>query len=248
MNNANSEKFTGVLVGGTSLLIRCAEILLERGHQVTAVVSSDPQVTKWCVDRSLISHLPNYAAWETLETFDYLFSIVNEQILPVNIIQLAQKLAINYHDAPLPRYAGTHATSWAILTGETDYAVSWHIINDKVDAGDILLQSPVDISKTDTAFTLNTKCYEAAILSFQRLVGCLANNSIEQIKQDASQRTFFPKSKKPERGGLFSWNWTADRIASYVRALDFGNHPNGLASPKVLIGDKVFIVRRLRDH
>ena len=77
-------------------------------------------------------------------------------------LALPRRFAINYHDAPLPRYAGRHATPWAILQQETQYAVTWHVMASTIDAGDILVQQPVSIAPQDTAYTLNLACFDAA--------------------------------------------------------------------------------------
>ncbi|MCG1055170.1 hypothetical protein KQH49_09545 [Mycetohabitans sp. B5] len=53
---------------------------------------------------------------------DWLFSVVNPLILPASLIKRIREDAFNYHDAPLPRYAGNHATSCALLAHELEYA------------------------------------------------------------------------------------------------------------------------------
>ena len=53
--------------------------------------------------------------------FDVLFSIANLRILPDAVLEQA-KVRINFHDGPLPGYAGLNVTSWAILAGETPMA------------------------------------------------------------------------------------------------------------------------------
>ena len=69
------------------------------------------------------------------EPFDYLFSVVNMGLLAPEVLALPRRMAINYHDGPLPRYAGAHATSWAILRGERAHGVTWHEMTALVDAG-----------------------------------------------------------------------------------------------------------------
>lgn len=79
---------------------------------------------------------------------DYLFSIfsiVNRHLIPNELIALPQHLAINYHEAPLPNYAGVHATSWAIMNREVKHGITWHVMTERVDAGDILKQHFVEI-------------------------------------------------------------------------------------------------------
>ena len=64
---------------------------------------------------------------------------------------------INFHDGPLPRYAGLHVTSWALLNQEREHGVSWHVMEVGVDTGDVLAESRFQLSDDDTAFTVNAK-------------------------------------------------------------------------------------------
>ena len=136
--------FSCFIVGEGTLPIRCAEVLLQRGHDILGIVSPDSSLRRWARERD-IPHLDpatleDLAAFLGQRAFDYLFSIVNSYILSEDILALPRRMSINYHDAPLPRYAGSHATSWAILARESRYGVSWHVATRRVDAGDILSQ------------------------------------------------------------------------------------------------------------
>jgi amino acid adenylation domain-containing protein len=246
MNEVENGKFSCFIIGGGTLPIRCAEILLRAGHKICAIASSDKEVKRWAKENS-ISHLSPGAnlAEQISEPFDYLFSIVNEHILREDILLLPRRMAINYHDAPLPKYAGTHATSWALLNGESVHGISWHLITETVDAGDVLKQEPVEISERDTALTLNTKCYEAAIKAFSELVADLSTGNVVVQKQNLAERTFFPRFKRPANGGVISWNKPAAEISRLVRALNFGNHPNPLGTAKFAVGDDFLIASEI---
>lgn len=245
MNLDKDKKISCVIIGGGTIPIRCAEILLQKGHELCAIVSTESKVKKWAEDNNILHLVPGEKLAEQIQQpFEYLFSINNKHILREDVLQIPQKLSINYHDAMLPKYAGTHATSWALLNGEKTHGISWHIITDVVDAGDILKQSSVPIDKNDTALTLNTKCYEAAIKAFDELVEDLAADKAVPKKQNLEDRTFFPRFKRPANGGLISWNKTASEISQLVRALNFGEHPNPLGVAKIAIQDEFFIVSK----
>ena len=105
--------------------------------------------------------------------FDWLFSIANLAIVPDAVLAKATSGAINFHDGPLPRYAGLNAPVWALLNRETRHGVTWHLIEGGIDEGDIVEQRRFDLDAGETALTLNTKCYAAAIESFGALVAAL---------------------------------------------------------------------------
>ncbi len=240
------DRFSSAIIGHGSLPIRCAEILVGKAHAVDAIVSSDESVIQWADENSI-------RCFESVEDYrdgfsgsvDYLFSINNEHILTKEILETASKQAFNYHDSLLPSYAGTHATSWALLNGEKSHGVSWHLIVDKVDAGDIAKQGVVAISDQDTAFSLNTKCFEAAVKTFEELVEDLGCGRLDLVKQDSDGRSFFPRFKRPPNVCVISWNSSAKEIARLVRALDFGDHPNELGKAKLSVGTDFFVVNEI---
>ncbi|HEU0080312.1 MAG TPA: formyltransferase family protein, partial [Longimicrobiaceae bacterium] len=170
------KRFDAFLVGEGSLLVRCGDALLREGHRVRGVASPGGAPAEWAALHGIPHASPggDLAGFLRSAPCEYLFSIVNRRVLPAEVYGLASRAAINFHDSPLPRYAGVHATSWAILHGERVHGVTWHLIADEVDAGDVLAQRLVEVEPRDTALTLNAKCYDAALESFEELVGELA--------------------------------------------------------------------------
>ena len=238
---------SAVIIGGGTLPIRCAEIFLERGHKLRAVVSSDIEVRDWAAKRSIECLDPGGELAESLsrQPFDHLFSINNEHILRDDVLSLPRKMAINYHDAPLPAYAGMHATSWALISGEKTHGISWHLVTDVIDAGDILKQKTVEISETDTALTLNSKCYEAAIKAFAELTDELSSGTASALPQDLERRSYFPLFKRPSDGAVVDWSRTAGEVSALVRGLDLGGHPNPLGRAKAIVGGQLVLLRSI---
>src|SRR5688572_24900266 len=125
-----------VLIGQGSLPICCGNLLRQRSWSIRTVHSPDASLTAWAHEAGL-RHLTARAELRAAlarDHVDYIFSINNPWILPPELLACARRRAINYHDSPLPRYAGLHATSWAILAGETEHAVSWHELRAQIDA------------------------------------------------------------------------------------------------------------------
>ena len=126
-----------VLVGSESLLIQCAQTLEQQGHQVVAVVSARAAVRKWATERGvrLFRDAKSLPAATDLLPFDYLFSITNLSVLPEEVIALPTRGAINFHDGPLPEYAGLNTPVWALLHGQAGHGVTWHTMTASVDGG-----------------------------------------------------------------------------------------------------------------
>lgn len=239
------ELFSCYLIGADTLLIECGEVLLAKGHTIKGVISSAPRVSQWAHGKSLpvIAHQPGYSAALTGEEFDYLFSITHLAIIKDEVLVLPKKGAINFHDGPLPAYAGLNTPAWALINREESYGISWHVITPGVDEGDLLKQATFDIAADETSLSINTKCFAAALDSFPVLVDELASNTTSPIRQDLSLRSYFGKFDRPEAEGLIQWQQGAIEIEALIRGLDFGDYPNLLVMPKVRINGKVFAVQ-----
>src|SRR3989441_6520094 len=230
-------QFSCFVIGEGALTVQCCDILLNRGHEVLGIVTSNPEIIRWAQERSVRPLDPTGDLEDafTGRPFDYLFSIANMRVLPKAIVALPRRLAINFHDGPLPRYAGVHATSWALIHNERSHAVSWHEISDLVDGGRIVKQQPVSIAEDETAHSLNTKCFEAGMQSFADLVEEIENGRCQPRDQDLSQRTYFGMYERPPAACVLVWEKPAAELAALVRGLEFGPYPNPLGRAKIAL-------------
>lgn len=223
-------------MGDESLLVQCGVALRDRAHTIRAVITESASVADWAVGEGLTVHTPEalLAGGLEIEPFDWFFSIANLRIVPKRVWQLAGSGAVNFHDGPLPKYAGLNAPAWAIIAGETEYAVTWHLFGAGIDDGDILVQEPVTIEAEDTSLTLNTKCFEAGIVSFGTLLDHLERGDLQRGGQDKTGRTYFGKHRRPANGATINPAAPAADAGRLVAALTFGRgYANPLALPKI---------------
>ncbi|HWN66476.1 MAG TPA: hypothetical protein VNM90_02490, partial [Haliangium sp.] len=104
------------VAGAESLLIHCAEALLQRGHTICGVVTAAPQLEGWARQAGLPVVAPGAdLAARLTEPFDYFFSITNLSMIRQDVLAKAHRGGINFHDGPLPRYAGLYVTAWALI-------------------------------------------------------------------------------------------------------------------------------------
>jgi len=240
--------FSCYLIGGDSLLIECAEVLLTKGHNIRGVITSAPRLSQWAMSKSItvIAADKNYPTTlienAKTEPFDYLFSITHLAIINDEVLALPQKMTINFHDGPLPAYAGLNAPAWALMNQEEQYGISWHKVVPGIDEGELLKQSNFDITAGETSLSINTKCFAAALESFPVLVDELCHNQTQPISQDLSKRSYFGKYQRPEAMGFLSWEKNANALAAFIKALNFGEYPNLLTTPKVVINNTTFTI------
>ena len=236
-----------VFVGDGSLLIQCAEAYASAGHRLQAVASHADAVLAWAAQKNipairLQASAPLALADLSGLEFDYLFNIASLQILPASVMARARKLALNFHDSLLPRYAGLHASSWALMAQEVAHGVTWHEMTPAVDAGRIVRQVRFDIAPDETAVSLNTKCYDAGLSSFVAIVQDLEHGDLPLTEQSGT-RSYFGARKRPDWLATLDFSRPAQELEALVRALDFGPYPNGLVCPKIYLGGKVLYVR-----
>lgn len=232
------------LIGEDSLLIQCGNNLLSRHHHIEFIVSPIKIIQDWSRKNNIfcVSSIGELLAFNFKE-IDYLFSIVNSFILPKDIIQMPKQGVINYHDSPLPKYAGLNATTWAILNNEKEHGVTWHSVNESIDAGDIIKQLLFPIYENDTAFTLNLRCYEHGIQSFDALLSDLEQEAAIFRKQDLQKRTYFGATYPLPNLGFIDWkNFSSEFVIRMSRALTLGHYNNNVGSLKIYIeGDYLVI-------
>ena len=109
------QRFRCFLIGSESLLIECAETLLKQGHEVLGVITSAKKVSSWAHGRNLrvLDARGDYASALREQPFEFLFSITHLAIIPGDLVALPTRGAINFHDGPLPNYAGLNTPVWA---------------------------------------------------------------------------------------------------------------------------------------
>mgnify|MGYP000969092694 FL=1 len=178
--------FSCVLIGNESLTRECGAALIARGHRVAALVTHNPEVGAWARGQGL-PVIAQEKGWEAqVPDVDWLLSVANLSLLPEAALTRAAKGGVNFHDGPLPRHAGLNAPVWAILQGDTQHGITWHRITAGVDAGAVLVQRLFDIAPNDTALTLNTRCFEAALDSLPELFTALEQDA-PGVAQDFTQ-------------------------------------------------------------
>jgi len=233
---------SALIIGNESLTIQCADALVQRGHSIAALVTRNPEVRAWGLARGLRVEGQGRDLAGRLAGLrvDWLLSIANLNVIPDAVLALASE-AVNFHDGPLPRYAGLNAPVWAILNGEPTHGITWHRMVAGVDEGPIIEQRLFDIAPGDTALTLNTKCFEAAIDSFPAVLTALENGAAGQ-PQDLALRSEYRRADRPAAAARLDFTQGADKVAALVCALDHGNYPNPLALPKVEAAGRILMV------
>ncbi|MAB72174.1 MAG: peptide synthetase, partial [Planctomycetaceae bacterium] len=180
------------LIGDSMIAQRVLGRLLESGFEITACLPGGDAFAA----EARASGVRTEAVGADLATLcrepcDWILSVFNTRILPAEVIDHPARGVINFHDGPLPRYAGLYAPTRALLDGADEHGVAWHLVDEGIDTGDLLVTEPVSIEAGDTALTLQLRCVEAGCRSFERLIPVLHEADPQGRVQDPSLRTFF---------------------------------------------------------
>ncbi len=240
---------SAVFVGEQAAVAKCASVWLDRGNSIAFVVSGNTEVLRWASERGIpiyqsVNDLLGNALWPD---FDWLFSVVNFEILPPEIIAAARVGAANFHDGPLPRHAGLNAPIWALLAGESEHGITWHLMTDEVDAGDILIDINITVSPSETALSLNARCLEAALEGFSELAAQIENGTLDPRPQVGSSGTRHLRHALPPAAGRLDFSQPASRVAGFVRALDHKRYYNAVTSPKIEIDGAIIAVSQAEE-
>jgi methionyl-tRNA formyltransferase len=216
-----------------------------------ALVISHPGLTgfgsligRFCADRGieyLESATPNdQPVLERLRAIapDYLFSIYNPNILKPEILAIP-RVAVNFHAAPLPRYRGTNLFSWAIINGDSDYGVAWHIIERTIDTGDIVSRRMFPLSGTETALALCQRSFEVGVDLLREDIVPKLTAGLPRTVQPASPSTYYGLKDLPPNGGRVDFLWKFERIERLIRGLSYESAPNPFVYAVANVGEKL---------
>ena len=217
---------------------------MEAGHTIELVASANEEVLAHARASGLhaLRIEPEQDIRLPTGGFDYLFSVANLRLIDAPTVARARRLALNFHDGPLPRYAGLNATSWALMAGETTHGVTWHEMTEVADAGRIARQVLFAVQADETALGLNARCYEAGLASFIDMARDIAHDQLA-LQPQAAGRSYFGRDRRPAALGTLDFQRPARELAAMVRALDFGSYANPLGCAKLLWGDRLLLAR-----
>lgn len=145
---------------------------------------------------------------------------------------------VNIHSSLLPRWRGAAPIQWAILGGDSESGVSTMRLVEKLDAGDVLLQTRTPLSREETASSLHDRlAWMGAELIVPTLDG-LAAGSLKGEPQDESKVTYAAKLTKE-----MEWLDPAlgsEQLDRHVRAL------NPWPGTSIWVKDRLGSVTRLK--
>ncbi|MCW8209268.1 formyl transferase [Verminephrobacter aporrectodeae subsp. tuberculatae] len=147
---------------------------------------------------------------------DYFFVANFQQQLSSELLAIPRIAAINFHPAPLPRYAGLAPFFWMVRHGERHGAISVIKMDEGLDTGPIIMQRQLRLSGHETSIDLRTFQEQQNVLLLLDLLPTLANGAFTCIPQDLSRRSYYGRPKETDY--LLNFTLNAATVHRYVLA------------------------------
>ena len=96
-------------------------------------------------------------------------------LIPSHLINCAKLSAINFHTSLLPRYRGPNPEFCAIYNQEKKTGITYHLLNNKFDQGNIILQESIKIHDNDTTLSLSLKLSHLGKKLLKKLIKLLSS-------------------------------------------------------------------------
>ncbi|MCM6776025.1 methionyl-tRNA formyltransferase [Nocardia sp. CDC159] len=212
---------------------RTLQALIDSGHQVVLSVthpdSSDSYKGIWsdsvaelAREHGIPVHLTERADAETIDLVKRAepdLIVVNSWYtwMPPELYNLPPHGTLNLHDSLLPKFTGFSPVLWALISGESEFGLTIHRMDDGLDTGDILVQRSLPIGPTATGTELVLAGMDLIPGALQEALDAIESGNPVWRPQNKAERTYF--HKRSERDSKLDWHWAAADLERLVRAL-----------------------------
>ena len=136
------------------------------------------------------------------------------------IINLPKIGTINAHPSLLPKYRGPNPYMRVIMNGEKETGITFHLMDEHLDTGPILMQKRINIAqgfKGDTGESLKNKCCAEARKAIAELLTTMNHEIVIPTNQNAKDASYYPQIS--EKDILIDFEKDSSKINALIRAL-----------------------------
>lgn len=226
-----------IFAGTPDFAVPALQALCDKGYEVVAVLTQPdrpsgrglklhPSPMKLKANELGIpvyqpSELKSKASYESLAAINFNVMIVAAYglIIPQAILDLPSFGCFNIHASLLPRWRGAAPIHRAILMGDEVTGVTIMRVVQKLDAGDMIKKTEIQISEKDTTEQLTkTLAASGAHLMTEVMDELMSKGSLQSLAQDEASVTYAEKVTKEE--STINWQDTSLVIARKIRAFN----------------------------
>ena len=147
-----------------------------------------------------------------------IFVVVAFRMMPKVLFSMPRLGTFNLHASLLPDYRGAAPINYAVINGETKSGVTTFFINEKIDEGNILLQSETEILSEDNAGTLHDRLMEIGAKLVVETLDGLAEGKLTEIPQNQKEnpKTAYKIFKEDTK---IDWEKEVEVIHNFIRGM-----------------------------
>lgn len=139
-------------------------------------------------------------------------------LIPLEIFDHPPLKTINLHPSLLPKYRGAAPMQWCLIHGESETGISVQVINERLDAGDIIVQERIALDGDMSTYDLAAVVFSRGAELLDRAMKNLAAGTGSRIIQDESLATYCGKIDR--NTALIDWGRGSLEIHNLVRGLN----------------------------
>lgn len=146
---------------------------------------------------------------------DIILVVAYGQILSGHILNIPKMGCINIHGSLLPKYRGAAPINRAVINGEKETGITFMLMKEKVDSGEIIFQEKIDILPDETCGELYYRLSALSAESLPKLLEKIKSGKIERTLQDNKLVTFARKMNKED--GKIDWSDGGEKVYNLTR-------------------------------
>ena len=205
-----------VFMGTPLFSVPILEALIEN-YNVIAVVTQPDRISNNKVLEPAIKKIAESHNIKVLNP-DMIITCAYGQIIPKELLDFPRYGAINIHASLLPKLRGGAPIHHAIIDGYDKTGITIMYMNEKMDEGDIILQSSTSISLDDTTETLHDRLSIMGRDLILDAIPKIVSGNINRIKQNEKDATYgYNISREDEK---IDFNKTRYEIFNQIRGLN----------------------------
>jgi len=224
-------------MGSAAFACPCLEVLLKNPLDEVVAVVTQPDRPKGRNLESAACPVKSYLGAHPIPVFspekvnsvesvaalrathpDLIVVVAYGQLIKSALLEMAPLGIINVHGSLLPKYRGAAPIQWAVANGDTVSGVTTMYLNERMDAGDMILKRELPILASDTGGSYHDKLALVGAALLRDTVDFIRQGSPPRLAQTETEATEAPKLKKTD--GHIDWSLSAVKIESRIRGFN----------------------------
>lgn len=196
-------------------------------------IEKETEVKKWAnannVDTLLIDSLKDNNLELLIEKINALkpdYGIVADFsfMIPKKVIKAFNGNLINIHFSLLPKYRGASPVQHAILNGDEKTGITFYLLNEKMDEGDIISQIEYKIDSKYTSGELYDLLFKISADELPNVIKMFSTGELTPYKQEEKSATYTISKTNPKHTFIFKedalidWHQSPETIERSIRA------------------------------